>query len=344
MKIVHLIYSFNTGGSETMLVDIANEQAKQAEVNIIIINRIYSETLLNKIDKQVKIYLINRVESSKNPYPAIKLNVLLMRLNAKVLHCHNHNIIPLLFPFYRKKTVLTIHEIGVDIKYLRSFSKLFAISKTVKEDLFSRGGLIATIVYNGISTKKIQAKEDISTNSIFKIILIGRLDHQNKGQHIAFESIKILKDRSIKNIQLDLIGSGKSYEFLIKLKNKYGLTEQINFLGLKDREYLYSHIKDYDLLIQPSINEGFGLTVAEGMAAKIPVLVSDINGPMEIIENGKYGFHFKAGSAESLAYNIQSIMSNFNSEPMQKQTEAAYIHVKGNFDIKTCVKTYFENY
>ena len=34
-------------------------------------------------------------------------------------------------------------------------------------------------------------------------------------------------------------------------------------------------------------------TLAEALAAKVPVLTSDLDGPMEIICNGKYGYFFR---------------------------------------------------
>ncbi len=43
------------------------------------------------------------------------------------------------------------------------------------------------------------------------------------------------------------------------------------------------------------------------MLAKIPVLVSNIEGPLEIIENGKYGFYFKSGDVEDLTHKILKI-------------------------------------
>ena len=40
MKIAHLIYAFPTGGTETMLVDIMNEQEKYANISLIIVNNL----------------------------------------------------------------------------------------------------------------------------------------------------------------------------------------------------------------------------------------------------------------------------------------------------------------
>ena len=57
----------------------------------------------------------------------------------------------------------------------------------------------------------------------------------------------------------------------IGLVQEYNLNSYISFLGSKDTHYIEQHLKDYDLLVQPSRIEGFGLTVAEAMAAKVPV-------------------------------------------------------------------------
>lgn len=343
MIIAHLIYSLDTGGSETLLVDIANEQVNQAEVKIVIINKIYNETLLNKIDERVKVYFINRTENSRSPYPVIILNLLLWKLAVDVLHCHNHNIIPLILPFLRKKAVLTLHCLGIPSKYLDKYHQLFAISESVKKDVVFRTKINPILVYNGIPTKTILIKEKYSIKNVFKIICVGRLDHNIKGQHIAIAAVNILNEMRELNIHLDIIGTGSSEEFLKALCSKYGLTEQISFLGLKNREYIYSHLKDYDLLIQPSLIEGFGLTVAEGMAANIPVLVSNIDGPMEIIENGKFGFHFQTGNAENMAEQIKNI-SNYSSDKLTAITKAAYSHVVENFDIKATAISYIKNY
>ncbi len=343
MNITHLIFSFKTGGAQTMLVDIVNVQVNFAKVSIIIINKSYNKTLIDKIDRRVKLFFINRDEGSKNPYSIIRINLLLLKLRSNVLHCHNHNIIPLLLPGFRKKTMLTLHCMGIPAKYLNKYSQLFAISESVKKDIKDRAKKDSTVIYNGIYTEGITAKENWLINSIFKIICVGRLSHLIKGQHLAIEALHILKKTGVNNIQLDLIGTGESESYLKELTTKYGLNEQVSFLGLKDRDYIYAHLKDYDLLVQPSLFEGFGLTVAEGMAAKISVLVSNVDGPMEIIDNGKYGYSFSSGNAEEIASKIISIM-NTSPNDIRNKIELAYEHVKNNFDISLTAKNYIENY
>jgi len=49
------------------------------------------------------------------------------------------------------------------------------------------------------------------------------------------------------------------------------------------------------------------------MAAKIPVLVSNVDGPMEVIDNGEYGYFFESKNAESLATLIEEVMSDYTN-------------------------------
>jgi len=344
MKICHIIFSFNTGGSENMLVDIVNEQLNEAEVHIIIINDQYNPELVKKINDRIPVHFINRKVGANNPLKILKLNLLLMKIGADVLHCHQHNILPLLFPIFKKKSVLTIHDVGKPVCYLRHYRKIFAISRVVKDDICKRSNLQAVLVYNGIYTERVLQKKENRLTSIFKLIIISRLVHEKKGQHLVIEALYLLKEKGIRNIQLDIIGTGDSEQFLKDLVLKYALSEQVNFLGYRDRKFIYACIKDYDLLIQPSIYEGFGLTVVEGMAAKVPVLVSDIDGPIEIIENGKYGFYFKKENSQSLSKSLLEIIENYNSVESQEKIDQAYLHVINIFSIKRTAKLYLENY
>lgn len=67
------------------------------------------------------------------------------------------------------------------------------------------------------------------------------------------------------------------------------LEDHVIFEGLKEQAWIYENLCRYDLFIQPSRYEGFGLTVAEAISAKVPVLVSNIEGPLEIIDGGRLG-------------------------------------------------------
>ena len=84
------------------------------------------------------------------------------------------------------------------------------------------------------------------------------------------------------------------------------------------------------------------MTVAEAMAAKLPVLVSNEGGPYEIIEKGKYGYAFKMEDVDDCAEQIEYIYKYYTSA-LQK-TEAAYQHVVENYSVEKMVQCYVAQY
>lgn len=343
MKIAHLIFSLNVGGSESMLVDIANRQASDNDVYVFIINSVYNQILLDSFNKKVKIHLFNRKVSSKNIFKIAEINGAVLKIKPEIIHCHDSNIIRFLFVHCLFKTILTVHDINLPLIGISKYNKVIAISSAVKEHLIDRNIFNVSIIHNGIDISKIRYKKVKQYHETFRIIQISRLDHLKKGQHILLEALYLLMSKyNSSNFHIDFVGEGNSLNYLQNLVSKYNLEEKVSFLGLKNRSYVYLHLSDYDLLVQPSIFEGFGLTVAEGMAAKIPVLVSANDGPMEIIQNGKYGFYFKKEDANDCANQIKDIMSS--TEEINLITESAFQYCLSNFDINKTAENYCKEY
>lgn len=340
MKIAHITFSMKLGGLETMLVNIINQQVKTEDVFLIIINNIYNKSLLQNIDKRVKIIFINRKKKSLNILPIIKLNFILSNIKPDIIHSHAPKVAQILSPLFMKKVVYTVHDIGIPQKYFKPYKYFFSISKCVQNDLMTRCGIKSELVYNGIKVKDIKQKVWKSDSNCFRIVQISRLMHEKKGQHILINAFAKLKEKGYNNIYLDFIGEGESFSFLSNLIHQLKLEKYINLCGAKDYSWVCNHLCNYDLLVQPSIFEGFGLTVAEGIAAKIPVLVSANEGPMEIIDNGKYGYYFKNGDIEECTKKIEFIMTHNNTSLIND----AWNHINENFNIEATANHYIEEY
>ena len=344
MRILHLIFSLQTGGSENMLIDIINEQINYADVTLFVINNQVSQALFETVDKRIKIKLYNRVPGSKNPLPIILLNITLLKNRYDVLHCHNHNMISLLMPSFHKKTVITVHDTRIESRYFSKYIQCFSISDAVRADLFNRYKVDSIVVLNGINFSGIKTKNfEKPKDDSLKVLQISRLIHQKKGQHIAISALALLVKKYNINIKIDFIGEGDSEYFLKELGEKEGISSHLNFLGIKDRKYIYESLCKYDLLIQPSINEGFGLTIVESMGAKVPVMVSNIDGPMEIIQNGNFGFYFQMGNVLDLVSKINNFV-NMDNTIVQNITEKAFLNAKSKFDVAKTAQNYLLEY
>jgi glycosyltransferase involved in cell wall biosynthesis len=343
MKIVHILYALNTGGTETMLVDIANEQTKTENISIIIINNVVNETIAKNFEKKINVFRINREPGSRYPGKIIKLNVLLNKLKPDIIHCHNHTIINIIFLPLKAKKYLTVHGIGYPINNFKKYDTLFAISESVKNDILSKGDFRVQVVHNGIKTELITNRKPTQSKHVFKIVQIGRLDHEKKGQDVLLGALTWIKqNRPDIHFTIDFIGEGTSLNFLEKIIIENNLQQHVTFLGNRQRSYVYENLCKYDLLVQPSIYEGFGLTVVEAMAAKVPVLVSNIHGPMEIIGKGKYGSFFESGNIKDCANKIVHISENHDH--YITVAEKAFELCSHNFSITSTAKKYLTHY
>lgn len=314
MKIAHVLFSLVYAGMETMAVNIANCQAEAGhDVSMIIINNIVDRQLRQRLDPRVRFVCLGRRLHSRNPWPIINMNIRLMRFDPDVIHIHDAPIIRLMLPPLRSRTCVTQHTVPVanQIPWLPRVPKRFAISNLVADDMHNRLGLDSTVILNGINTALIRTREPrTAPASPLRIIMIGRLNHEIKGQDILIEAMAMLRDRyGCADIHADIYGEGPSLEYLRSLAAERGLADAVTFKGVVTQEYLGEHIRDYDLFVHPARYEGFGLTVAEAMAANVPVLVSDSMGPYEVVDHGRCGYTFATGDADALAQAIARIKS-----------------------------------
>ena len=140
------------------------------------------------------------------------------------------------------------------------------------------------------------------------IFYIGRLVRE-KGVQVLIQAMpKILQD----NPDTKLVVAGKG-GFLDNLKS------QAKFLGIEDRIYFTGFVSDEernklyqaaDLAVFPSFYEPFGIVALEGMTTGTPVVVSDVGGMGDFVENGVTGLKVPPNNPYQLAEAVQYILNN----------------------------------
>lgn len=347
MNITHVSFGFNTGGAELMMSDIMGIQAEEGHnVTLLLINDRYEEALLQKIPSDVRVVKVGRPSGSKNPLWYLKYNILLRRTRPDAVHFHQAKASSLTIPSRGTGYVETVHCLGAPVRKRGFIDRYVAISEAVSSDLEKRMHLHTAIIQNGINSRAItpRCSAPRKEEDPFRIVCVSRLDHGNKGQDIAIEALSKLKESAgMPEIHLDFIGEGASLKMLGDMVAEKHLDREIRFLGNRPRDYIYSHLADYDLFIQPSRFEGFGLTVAEAMVARLPVLISDIEGPMDIIGQGKYGTSFRNGDAGDCARKIASAIGN-HRELLALAAGDAYTRVTEKYDIRRTAREYIALY
>lgn len=321
MRILHVIFSLKYGGLETMLRDLTAQQCLTDDVTVLIINDMVDPGLLATFDSRVKVLRYNRREGSNPLWLMLRLNIDARRLAPDVIHMHNPKA-PGLLRGLDRKLVFTIHDERVPHRYLRPSIRMAAISEAVRADMAARMPRAdISVILNGITPGTIAVRSARRPGPEFHLVQVARLDAPKKGQDILLRALALLPG----HVTLDLVGEGASMDELRRLAATLGLADRVNFLGLRDRNWIYSHLCEYDLMVHPSRKEGFGLTIAEAMAAALPVAVSEGGGPFEVIDRGRLGAHFAlTGSDEQDARNcaeaIRSVIADYDSALTVAQT------------------------
>lgn len=368
MRVVHINWTLVYGGIETMLINIANEQAMQgADVTVVIVNDYIKEELIERLSSEVHLILLKRKPNSMGFASMKKLNSILSDIGPDVIHIHDGAIFDFLDSHWSKSrhtlVCLTSHALPFgkfgspfwpvrilqkmlfnslgNMHNVNRVNRVFAISKSVAKAMKEQYGVDTTVVSNGIICQQFKQRESKMFDGQLRIVQVSRLFHPKKGQDVLLEAARILAQKGY-SLKIDFIGDGSSRAFLENMTREYGLEGQVTFLGTQPQDFVMSHLKDYDLFVQPSRLEGFGLTVAEAMAANVPVLVSSGQGPAEVTEDDRYGWVFSCGDENSLADQIEFIINNYGK--CLEKAEKARNQVVANYDVKVTSRRYLDCY
>lgn len=139
-----------------------------------------------------------------------------------------------------------------------------------------------------------------------RLLCVSRLA-QEKGVHLLLEALNRI-DGQRDGWILELVGDGPMRPTLEKYAEEAGLSPRIEFAGWV--ENVTPHYTSADILVVPSLREGAGLVVAEGMSAGLPVLATRAGGIPEMIAHRRTGWLVEPGDAGELASALQALMSN----------------------------------
>lgn len=362
MTVIHIFWSLSFGGIETMLINIANAQVEQnANVHVMIINDLYDDELLRKFDRRIVVHLIHRKCGSKSLSFAFRMNKLLANVAPDAIHIHMSKFYKLIWPgrlrritcvtlhalprgsvkpdriLYRLFPILGLYDSG-NVIFIDKVPAVFAISDAVKDELWQKYNINSIVVNNGILTQVFRHRLNMPIGEVMNVVMVSRLEHNKKGQDLLIRAVAILQGK----IHVTFIGEGKSRFFLENLTRELNVEKYIHFLGVQSQSYIAEHLCDYDLFVQPSRREGFGLTVAEAMASKLPVLVSAGQGPAEVTCGNCYGWVFENGSVDDLAKQLNYIYSHYD-DALSKANRALQ-YVCRTYDVSVTAKKYLKLY
>jgi UDP-glucose:(heptosyl)LPS alpha-1,3-glucosyltransferase len=153
-------------------------------------------------------------------------------------------------------------------------------------------------------TLRLQARSQLGIHPDEVILLfVGAGDWKRKGLGLVLEALARLRQG---NWRLLVVGSG-DIEFYSQSALSVGLRDKVIFAGFRRRVedcYFAS-----DLFVYPSGYEAFPLVALEAAGAGLPLVVTEVNGVAEFIEDGRNGLIVER-EAESIAEALSQLIDD----------------------------------
>lgn len=163
------------------------------------------------------------------------------------------------------------------------------------------------VIPNGVDFEGIRKIARGTRRGPNRIVYVGRLIGYKRAEQVLQLVLRLRKLGL--NVRADIVGDGPERASLESLASKMGVSESVRFWGfLKRYEDVARIVSSANLFVNPSVFEGFGLTVLEAMAAGTPVVACDLEGYKEYAQNGVNCLLAARDDFEQLVENVKSIV------------------------------------
>lgn len=360
MKILFLITSLDVGGAERQVLDLA-ERLTQKGHEVLIVYMTGRGALISP-GMSITTLGLGCTKSGLSFIRCIfRVQSLVRQFKPDVMHSHMYhaNIVARIARLIVRvpRLICTAHS-NNEGGCLRMFAYritnfIASITTNVSQgavDAFERKGAVRRghmlAIPNGIDTDKFSFKPEIRScirraegiGDEDKVILaVGRLVEAKNypGLLVAFSIIY----KNNKNLTLWIIGDGELMDELILLSQKLNIGDRVKFWGMRqDVELFYSSA---DVYVLSSAWEGFGLVVAEAMAAERVVVATDCGGVREVV--GDQGILVAPGRPKDLAIAMESALK-LDAADARSLGYRAKERIIANYSIETIVAKWLQLY
>ncbi|MDC5819329.1 glycosyltransferase family 4 protein [Vibrio europaeus] len=366
MKIAFLLNSLAIGGSERKVVNLANRISEKGwDVSVMYVSG--SNELEVNLDDSITVIKLREVNDSfysginsacdflidKGIETVFTVNMypLLYAIKAKVKRGKNLRFVSLTnttqFETVKKELQMLVYRSALFFADHIAFGA--EAQKLLWQKKYKLGKMPASILYNGVDTEKFCRNFSLEQHASllqeelqlakfdFVFCTVAQLRIEKRHQDII-EACAKLKSHDV-NVACMFVGAGTpSYQQTLRaLAEQHNVTENIIFIGQVDdcRPYLVAS----DAFLLASESETFSNAALEAMALSLPVLMSDVGGAPEMVEQGSNGYLFEALNPGAMAQQMRQLISQTEEQGLGQNARK---RVERDFSNQAMVKNYMD--
>lgn len=234
---------------------------------------------------------------------------------------------------------------------LRRGDRLVAVGEQVRQALVENERFAAhriETIYNGVNLQRFAEHRNASLllRQEFRlpadahiVMQVARLDPL-KDHHTALAAVAALRRRGVNNVHLVMVGDGPLREAIVAEIERQNLADRVHLLGL--RSDVPALLREADAFLLTSVSEGIPLTLIEAMAARVPIVSTDVGGVREVVQHEETALLCPAGDAAGLASALQRVLGDPSLRA--RLCEAAAIRAETHFAEQRNHEAYAEKY
>ncbi|MFC4739518.1 glycosyltransferase [Flavobacterium ponti] len=298
-RILHITGSMNRAGAETMLMNLYREiDRTEYQFDFVVFTNKKTDYEDEIISLGGRIYKINESNPLKR-FKALK-HLFITNEDYQIVHCHTNfsNALHLLAAKFAKVKKRIAHSHNTVDKSHNKTIRFFyhSISKFIinnvathfvscgqeasdllfyknKKVLLIPNSVDVTSLSNFENTHKNYVNEMFNLEStVLKLIQVGRFQNE-KNHEFTIEIANLLKSKGV-NFKMFFLGVGELEHILKNKVSELNLEKEVVFLGI--RSDVPEFMAGSDILLMPSLYEGFPVVLVESQAVGIPSLISDL--------------------------------------------------------------------
>lgn len=324
MRILYLIDSLAVGGAESLLIDLTSHFHENCrEIQVEIATLYHLGTFGRKLEAKGETRIFSFDGQHKyDPRIVARLLYLVNDREYDIIHAH-------LFPSSyvaactsilatEPRWIFTEHNVWnrrrkyrilrpLDRCVYSRFTQIVTVSEKVKSALLDWQPQLepkVETIPNGVVIPKQVRRRPRMIGRPLRFIVVSRLEPA-KGIDLLLDALRPLRDY---DFQVKVAGDGSQRILLEQLTKQYGLTNRIEFLGM--RHDIQELMQQSDCLLVPSRWEGLPIAILEAMANGLPVIASRVGGIPEVIQDDVNGMLVPAEDVQSLRSQLEEIIRN----------------------------------
>lgn len=214
-----------------------------------------------------------------------------------------------------------------DLKHVVGFNGqgVIAVSHAINERIVNVAGIPQDkiqVIHNGLDLSRMPKPsfDENEAPAAWRCPVVGTLGHlsQKKGQRVFLQAVQLLIEKGM-DAEFVILGDGPDRVALRGLADELNVTKRVTFTP----HTVTGQLGQLDILVEPSLQEGLGMSVMMAMATGVPVVATGVGGLYDLIEDGVTGVLVPAGDPKALAEAIWRLLNNPSERrEMAKQARA----------------------